>query len=159
MFLKIRHFRAFSSSVPYPWNFLFYLFIYFLGLHPWPMEVPRLGIKSELQLLAYATATAIWDLRCIWDLTTAHSNTRSLTHWARPGIDPASLWILVGFVSCWAPEGSPTPEILIHFCIAGKIIDIFHVPIQFCPLWSFLSPPELNFISLCLLYLCWCLKQ
>ena len=27
------------------------------------MEVPRLGVESELQLPAYATATATWDLR------------------------------------------------------------------------------------------------
>ena len=26
---------------------------------PWHMEVPRLGVESELQLLAYATATAM----------------------------------------------------------------------------------------------------
>ena len=39
-----------------------YLFIYlFLGLHPWPMEVPRPGFESELQLLAYTTATATRD--------------------------------------------------------------------------------------------------
>ena len=35
--------------------------------------------------------------------TTAHGNIRSLTHWARPGIEPASSWILVGFVST-APQ-------------------------------------------------------
>ena len=36
-----------------------YLFIYvFLGLRPRHMEVPRLGVESELQLPAYATATA-----------------------------------------------------------------------------------------------------
>ena len=40
-------------------NLLIYLLIYcFLGLHPWHMEVPRLGVELELQLLAYATATA-----------------------------------------------------------------------------------------------------
>ena len=32
------------------------------------MEVPRLGVKSELQLLAYATATAMWDLSPICNL-------------------------------------------------------------------------------------------
>ena len=32
------------------------------------MEVPGLGIKSKLQLLAYATATAMWDLNRIFDL-------------------------------------------------------------------------------------------
>ena len=31
--------------------------------------------------------------------TTAHGNTRSLTHWARPAIEPSSSWILVGFVT------------------------------------------------------------
>ena len=31
--------------------------------------------------------------------TTAHGNARSLTRWARPGIEPAASWFLVGFVS------------------------------------------------------------
>jgi len=31
--------------------------------------------------------------------TTAHGNTRSLTHWARPGIKPATSWFLVRFIS------------------------------------------------------------
>ena len=30
--------------------------------------------------------------------TTAHGNTGSTTHWARPGIEPTSSWILVGFI-------------------------------------------------------------
>ena len=34
-------------------------FLVFLGLHLRHMEVSRLGVKSELQLPAYATATAI----------------------------------------------------------------------------------------------------
>ena len=40
----------------------FYLFIFFLGPHPRHMEVPRLGVESELYPLAYTTATAMWDL-------------------------------------------------------------------------------------------------
>ena len=52
---------------------LFYLFIYlfnfcFLGPHPQHMEVPSLGVESELQLLAYATATATQDPSCVCDL-------------------------------------------------------------------------------------------
>ena len=31
--------------------------------------------------------------------TTAHGNTRSLTHQVRPGIEPMSLWIQVRFVT------------------------------------------------------------
>ena len=32
---------------------LFVCFFVFLGLHPWLMEVPRLGVELELQLLVY----------------------------------------------------------------------------------------------------------
>ena len=55
---------------------------------------PGQGVESELQLSAY---------------TTAHSNTGSLTHWARPGIEPTFSWILLGFVSI-----APWLELLEH---------------------------------------------
>ena len=42
-----------------PTSFLFVCL--FLGPHPWHMEVPRLEVKSELQPLAYAIATATPD--------------------------------------------------------------------------------------------------
>ena len=47
---------------------LFFSFFLFLGLHLWQMEVPRLGIESELQLPTYTTATARPDPSHIWDL-------------------------------------------------------------------------------------------
>ena len=53
-----------------------YLFIWFLGLHLRHMQVPRLGVKLELQLPAYTTATAMWDLT----YTRAQGNARSLIH-------------------------------------------------------------------------------
>ena len=40
------------------------------------MEVPRLGVNSELQLLVYATATAMPDLSRVYDLH--HSSCRIL---------------------------------------------------------------------------------
>ena len=48
------------------WTQVFYFcfcfrFFAFLGLHKQHVEVPRLGVKSELQLLAYAIATAVPD--------------------------------------------------------------------------------------------------
>ena len=48
--------------------FSFFLFFFFLGPHWRPREVSRLGYKSELQLLAYTTATAMQDPSCIFDL-------------------------------------------------------------------------------------------
>ena len=52
-------------------GFVSFYFIYlfcFLGPHPQHMEIPRLGVKSELQLLAYITATATWGQRGVCDL-------------------------------------------------------------------------------------------
>ena len=48
---------------------LLYFFIFcFLGLHPQHVDVPRLGVESELYLLAYTTATAMPDLSHVCDL-------------------------------------------------------------------------------------------
>ena len=52
------------------------LLLFFLGPHLRHMEVPRLGVKLELQLLAYATAT-----------------------WQR-WIEPTSSRIIVWFLTC-----------------------------------------------------------
>ena len=54
--MAIKHFGQFPT-VP----FFFFFFFFFLGLHLWHTEVPRLGVKSELQLPAYVTATAMPD--------------------------------------------------------------------------------------------------
>ena len=42
-------------------------FIYFIFCFLEHMEVPRLGVKSELQPLAYATAIATQDLTHVYD--------------------------------------------------------------------------------------------
>ena len=88
--------------------FFFFFFKIFLELHLQHMEVPRLGVESELQLLAYATATATWDPRHICDLHHSSwqcqilnplSEARDWTcilvdtsqiclHWATTGIPP-----------------------------------------------------------------------
>ena len=44
------------------------ILLFFLGPHPWHMEVSRLGVKLELHLLANTTATAMPDLSHAWDL-------------------------------------------------------------------------------------------
>ena len=55
--------------------FFFCLFV-FLGLHPQHMEVPRLGVQSELQRPAYTRATATSDLSRVCDLH--HSSQKHL---------------------------------------------------------------------------------
>ena len=39
--------------------------------------------------------------------TIARGNAGSLTRWERPGIEPVSSWILVGFINHWATTGTP----------------------------------------------------
>ena len=46
----------------------FFCLFCFLGLHLQHMEVPRVGVKSELQLPAYTTATETPDLSHVCDL-------------------------------------------------------------------------------------------
>ena len=43
-------------------------FVLFLGPHLQHMEVPRLAVESKLQLPAYTTATATWDLSRVCNL-------------------------------------------------------------------------------------------
>ena len=49
----------------------------------------------------------IWAMSVSY--TTALGHARSLTHWSRPGIEPASSWKPVGFVSA-----APRRELLFH---------------------------------------------
>ena len=75
----------------------FFVFV-FLGPHLQHMAVPRLGVESEIQLPAYTTATATWDLSRICNLHYSSWQCQIL-NWARPGVKAASSWILVRFVT------------------------------------------------------------
>ena len=92
------------------------------------MEVPRLGVESELQLLATAAATATWDQSLVCDLYQAHGNTGSLTHQVRPGIEPSSSWILVSFVTTEPQQKLLSHCILITFGNGKEKILVLHQP-------------------------------
>ena len=102
--------------------FFFVFFPFFLGLHPWHMEVPRLGVESELLLPAYAIATAVPDPAASANYTTAPGNAGSLTHWGRPGIEHATSWFLVRFTSA-APDRNSKMHCLfqLHFIIIRRL--------------------------------------
>ena len=48
--------------------FFFFFFLVYLGPHLQHMEVPKLGVESELQLPAFNTATGMSDLSHVCDL-------------------------------------------------------------------------------------------
>jgi len=79
------------SFFSFSFTFFFILFFVFLVPH---IEVLRLGSccpAPQPQQCWIRAASATY--------TTAHSNARSLTHWARPGIKPTSSWIRVRFIT------------------------------------------------------------
>ena len=53
-------------------------FLFLGGPHPWHMEVPRLSIKSELQLPAYTPATAMPDSSHVCNLHHSSQQCRIL---------------------------------------------------------------------------------
>ena len=60
--LSLQWFKGNQMACTWIWapSFLFSIFC-FLEPHVWHMEVPRLGVKSELQLPSYTTAIAMQD--------------------------------------------------------------------------------------------------
>ena len=75
--MRSDHTLGHKDCITYSTFFLFiYLFLWFLGPYPWHMEVPRLGIELELQLLAYTTAAAMPDLSQVCNLH--HSSWQQL---------------------------------------------------------------------------------
>ena len=82
---------SFNELVGYFFSFFSF---FFLGPFLRRKEVPRLRVDSELQLLAYTTATP--DPR---------GHARSFHLLVRPGIQPASSWIAVEFLTCRATTG------------------------------------------------------
>ena len=79
-------------------SFFFFFFV-FLGPHPQRMEVPRLGVESELQLPIYTTATAMQDLGHIFDLHHSSWQHQILNPLSNARVEPASSWMLVSFIS------------------------------------------------------------
>ena len=78
--------------------FFFFFFFFIICLYraaPSAYGGSQAGVKSELKLLAYTTASI---RTASATHTAAHRNDRSLTYWVMPGIELASSWILVGFV-------------------------------------------------------------
>ena len=86
------------------------LFFCFLGPHPWLMGIPRLGVKWELQLLAYATviATATQDPSCIFDLHYSSRQCRILNPLSEARNGTRSLMVTSQICFLCATTGTPS---------------------------------------------------
>ena len=95
----------------------FFLSFVFIGPNLRHMEVPRHGLNQSCSRwpTPQPQQHRIWAASATY--TTAHSNARSLTHWARPRIEPLTSWLLVEFVNHWATMGAPNLHIL-KLCVS-----------------------------------------
>ena len=83
-------------------SFFFFFFLslsFFLGPHPQLMKIPRLGSNWSWSCQPIPQMQQCQIRGESETYIEAHSNARSLTHWAEPGVEPASSWILVKFVT------------------------------------------------------------
>ena len=98
---------------------LFYLFIFFvfLGSHQQHMKAPRFRVELELSIVAglhhsHSKARSKPYLRPTPQLKAMQGNAGFLAHWARPGIEHASSWMLVRFILTdpgWDPPWGHIP--------------------------------------------------
>ena len=84
----------------------------FLGPHPRHKEVPMLGVKSELHLLVYTTATATPGPSYVCDLYHSSWQHRILHPRSEAREQPRIFMILVGCITCWATVGTPEQNVL-----------------------------------------------
>ena len=89
-----------------------FFFVFFLGPCPWHMEVPRLGVKSGLQPLAYATATATPDLSRICDLHHSSWQCRILNPLSEVRDQTHNLVVPSQIRFCCATMGTPRNNFL-----------------------------------------------
>ena len=98
-----------SGSV-YQFTFYFALFIFiFFRATPAVHESSwaRVQIGAAAADLQHSHSNARSERAACETCTAAHGHTRSLIHWARPGMEPISSWLLVRFITRWATAGTP----------------------------------------------------
>ena len=77
--------------------FFFFFFFFFLGAAHGSSKARGLNQSYSYQPTPQLQQCQIWASSSTH--TTAHGNATSLTHWKRPGIEPATSWFVVRFVS------------------------------------------------------------
>ena len=89
------------------WNLHFFFFFVF------SRAAPAAYRDSQARGLIGAAAASVHH---------RHSNARSLTHWARPGIEPAASWFLVRFVNHWATMGTPASFLIWIMGVTSSLV-------------------------------------
>ena len=86
------------------------IFFFFFQTHSWHVEIPRLGVQSELQLLVYATTTATQDLSHVYYLHHSLQPCWILNSLSKAR-DRTCVLMLVRFINHWATTETPDGDI------------------------------------------------
>lgn len=99
-----------NNSNNYYYCYYYLFFLIFLGPHLWHREVPRLGVESELQLLACTTATAVLDQSCIFDRHHSSGKAGSFNPLSEAR-DRTRILMDISRVSTGAATGTPSSSV------------------------------------------------
>ena len=94
-------------------------FFFFLELHSWHMEVPRLGVELEPKLPAYVTATALQDPSHVCNLCCS-----SRQHWILSALSEAGDRAQILMDTSWVLDTDPKWELPLKKCY-GSTCDIW----------------------------------
>ena len=98
--------------------YIFFSFFCFLGPHLWHMEVPRIEVESELQLLAYAIDTAMGDPSHVCDLHKSSQQHRILNLLSKARSRNHNFMVPNQICLFWAMMGTPFVDFL--FAVSMK---------------------------------------
>ena len=93
---------------------------FFLELQVWHMEVPRLGVELELQLLAYSTAIATWDPSLVCTIHHSSQWSRILKPLSKARDQTHILMDTSWVCYCWVTTGTPMYSFL-YSCSSWSI--------------------------------------
>ena len=86
----------------------------FVGPHLQHMEVPKVGVELELQLLAYTTGIARLNLSLVCNLHYSSGQGRVLNPLRRPESEPTISWMQIEFVTTepqWELQDIPSLDV------------------------------------------------
>ena len=113
--------------------FFFFFFFFFLWSYLWHMEVPGLEVKSDLQLLAYTTATT-QDPSRICDLWCSLQQCQILNP-----LSNASDQTYIESLTCWATIGTSISHLfypLICWWTFRLLLYLDHCKLYYCEHWG-----------------------
>ena len=100
---------------------------FFLGQHLWHMKVPWLGVELELQMKSIPQSQQLGIQAISANYDAACGNAGSLTHRARPGVEPASSWTLIGFLTHWVTVATPMHYFILFYFVSFHFISFYSI--------------------------------